>query len=177
MRGKLRLRLFVTAAAGLIAGIFLPPVYAQSSGSGFAVRQSVLSNGGGAGSDAGNTFSLTGTLGQTLAGGSSGKLFSVYGGFLSPPPAAPTGAEVTVGGRILTNDGRGIRSVYVSMTDSAGEIQTALSNSFGYYRFSNVPAGGTYIFTVSAKRFQFSQTVQVRFVKEDTGDIDFVAVN
>lgn len=177
MKRKLRIKL-LAAAAGLLAGIFLSaPVNAQSSGGDFTIRQAVASNGGGAGTDAGNTFFLTGTLGQTFAGNSSGKSFNVYGGFLFPQAIAPTSAEVTVGGRILTNDGRGIRSVYVSMTGPAGERQTALSNSFGYYRFSDVRAGGTYIFTVSAKRFQFSQAMQVRFVEQDTVDINFVAVD
>lgn len=176
MKRKLQIKFLATTAVLLAIGSFAAQVYAQSGGD-FIIRQSVVSNGGGAGSDAGKTFSILGTIGQTAVGSSSNKSFNLYGGFLAPQTSPPPAAEVTVGGRITTADGRGIRNVIVSMINTAGEIRTAISTTFGYYRFTSVPGGETYIFAVSAKRFQFSQTVQIRLVNQDTGNINFVAVN
>lgn len=43
------------------------------------------------------------------------------------------------------------------------------------YRFADVPAGGTYVFNVSARNYTFNQNAQVRTVSEDINDINFVA--
>ena len=63
----------------------------------------------------------------------------------------------------------------VTLTGTNGESRTVLSGSFGYYRFAEVPAGETYIFSVFAKRYTFAQNTQVRSIMEDTDDINFVA--
>jgi len=55
-----------------------------------------------------------------------------------------------------------------------GETRTILTNSLGYYRFDEVPAGQNYIFNVRHKRYQFSP--QVLDVTEETNDLDFVAL-
>lgn len=88
-----------------------------------------------------------------------------------------TAASITVGGRVSVSNGRGIPSVRVTMTDATGETRTVLTGTSGYYRFVGVPAGETYIFSVSAKRYTFSQSTQVRNVIEDTDDINFQADN
>jgi hypothetical protein len=88
---------------------------------------------------------------------------------------SPTAATVTVSGRVVTPQGRGIRNVVVTMTDSIGNTRTATSSSSGYYRFIDVPAGETYIFTARGKRFSFRQNSQVRSIVEDIDDINFVA--
>jgi hypothetical protein len=90
---------------------------------------------------------------------------------------SPTVASVSVGGRVIMAKGRGISNVRVTMTGSNGETQTALSNPFGYYRFIDVPAGETYIFRVSHKRYTFNQSTQVRTIVEETNDVNFVADN
>lgn len=91
--------------------------------------------------------------------------------------AASTAALVTVGGRITTADGRGIKNVLVSMTDIAGNTRIVQTSAFGYYRFANVPAGDVYIFGVSAKRFSFGNSIQVRNIAAETDDVNFVADN
>ena len=88
---------------------------------------------------------------------------------------APTAAAVSVSGRVTTESGRGIRSVIVTMTDMHGNVRTATSTSFGYYRFENVAAGETYIFAARGKRFFFEQNAQVHSIMEETSDINFVA--
>ncbi|MCY7347919.1 MAG: hypothetical protein LH614_17105, partial [Pyrinomonadaceae bacterium] len=89
-------------------------------------------------------------------------------------PAAPTAASVTVGGRVTTA-GRGIRNVYLTLTDMNGSSRLAVSTTFGYYRFNDVAAGETYIISASAKRYTFSQPSQVLNINEDTEDVNFIA--
>lgn len=71
-------------------------------------------------------------------------------------------ASVTVGGKVLTPDGRGLRSVTVSMTDSQNNVRTATTSSFGFFSFDNVTSGSTYTFKVQSRSFRFStQTVLI----------------
>jgi hypothetical protein len=81
---------------------------------------------------------------------------------------APTVASVAVSGRVMSGK-RGIAQARVYLTDQNGEIRTATTNSFGYYRFDDVRAGETYVINVSSKRYQFNpQTVT------PNGDIETV---
>jgi hypothetical protein len=88
---------------------------------------------------------------------------------------APTAAFVTLGGKVSTASGRSIGNALVTLTNSNGEIRAALTNQFGNYRFSDVQAGETYVLTVNAKGYQFSQTTQVLTVIEERSDLNFVA--
>jgi hypothetical protein len=72
---------------------------------------------------------------------------------------APTAAPVSITGRVLTSDGRGISGASVSLTDSLGVAYQARTNSFGYYRFEEVRGGESYILTVAAKRLKFSPQI------------------
>jgi YVTN family beta-propeller protein len=91
------------------------------------------------------------------------------------PNAGTTAASVSVSGRVVTTQGRGVRNVVVTMTDSNGDTRTATTTNFGYYRFEEVAAGETYIFAVRGKRFSFGQNTQVHSIIEDTNNINFVA--
>lgn len=164
--------------------IFLPTAIIQAqesesseiaaSGGTFVLMKTVVA-GGGLEMQQPNT-NLHGTAGQTNAGVKSmGGQFSLYSGFWTPDAFAPTAANVVVGGRILTADRRGIKNVRVEIIFPSGETRTTHSNAFGYYRFAEIPSGDTYIFTVSAKRFEFSQPTQSRTIVGETQDIDFIA--
>jgi hypothetical protein len=85
----------------------------------------------------------------------------------------PTAANVSISGRILTADGRGIRSTVVVLADSEGNSRTATTSSFGYYRFDDVPAGETYVMSVSSKRYQFEP--RVVNVQDEIANLDFIA--
>ncbi|CAN5439737.1 hypothetical protein BH20ACI1_BH20ACI1_14230 [soil metagenome] len=89
--------------------------------------------------------------------------------------AAPTAASVSIGGRVMTASGRGIRNVYITLTDSNGNNRLAVSTAFGYYRFEDVAAGETYIISASAKQYTFSQPTQVLNINEDADGINFIA--
>lgn len=86
---------------------------------------------------------------------------------------APTAANVSVSGRVLTSDGRGIRNVIVVLTDQSGATRTARSSSFGYYRFDDVQVGETYVMSVLSKLYMFNSRV-VTVADELTG-VDFFA--
>jgi len=143
----------------------------------YTLEQSVIAGGGGTSADAGNTYSITGAIGQSITGVSSTTPFTIKSGFFTAAPLAPTAATVTIGGRVLTASGRGIRNVLIMMTDSSGAVRMATSTAFGYYTFAEVAAGDTYILSARAKHYNFSQPTRVISVLEETTDINFVAVN
>ena len=75
---------------------------------------------------------------------------------------APPPSYVTVSGRVLTSDGRGLRNATVSITDSQGVIRTATTSSFGFFSFPNVTTGGVYTISIGSRLYRFiPRTVQV----------------
>jgi hypothetical protein len=83
----------------------------------------------------------------------------------------PTAAMVSVGGRVITADGRGLANALVYLTDQTGETRTARTSPFGYYRFEEIPAGETYVVSVRHKRYQFAP--QMVAVQEELTGLDF----
>ena len=145
-----------------------------ATGGTYSLDQSVIAGGGGQNA-AGGTFTLDGAIGQAIAGTtSSNSPFSVAGGFFTAAPVAPTAASVSVAGKVITDDGRGLRNARVVLTDAIGNSRTALTTSFGYYRFDDVAAGQTYIISVASKRFQFAP--QVITVSEVIENLDLIAL-
>ncbi len=83
----------------------------------------------------------------------------------------PTAANVSVTGRVLTTEGRGLRNAVVHLVDSNGVIRTSRTSTFGYYRFFEIEAGQTVIISVTSKRYEFmSQTISL---SETLTDVDF----
>jgi len=83
----------------------------------------------------------------------------------------PTAANVLISGRILSKeDGAPVYNARVLLTDSNGQVRVALTNPFGFYRFTDVASGSDYSFTIMAKGYQ-TQTV-IRSVTEDVSDFD-----
>lgn len=72
---------------------------------------------------------------------------------------APTAANVSIGGRVLQANGRDISGATVTLTDANGATRAARTNSFGYYRFTDVPAGATYVVSAAHKQFAFTPLV------------------
>lgn len=90
---------------------------------------------------------------------------------------APTAAGVSIDGRVLTEGkpARGIGGANLELINAAGETRVVRTNTFGYYRFADVPAGETYIVTVRAKRYRFEPDVQLVNAAQNLTDINFVA--
>jgi hypothetical protein len=166
---------FMVAAVFLAASCSLAVDAQVASNPPFTLEQSVIAAGGGTSANSGNVYKVEGTIGQPVAGtNSTNTSFAVRAGFFTPAPFGVTAAPAKISGRILTADGYGIPKVSVTMTNGSGSPQTTLSSSFGYFSFDEVPVGEVYIVSVSVKQFQFSESVRVIFVMQDT-DVNFIA--
>lgn len=87
--------------------------------------------------------------------------------------AVTTAASVSVSGRVITADGRGLLNATVTMTDSSGNTRSARTTAFGYFRFDEVEVGGTYVFQVVSKRYVFAP--QVISLNEELNELIFMA--
>lgn len=85
----------------------------------------------------------------------------------------PTASTATVSGRVFTPTGRGLGNAFVVMTNQNGERVSVRTNPFGYYRFTEVQSGETYVFSVASKRYQFA--TQVVNIAEDLDGLNFFA--
>ncbi len=85
----------------------------------------------------------------------------------------PTAASVTVRGRVLSPNGRGVSRSRVMITDSTGQTRTVMTNPFGFYTFGNIEVGGTYILQVRDKRYTY--TPQAISLTEEATDVNFTA--
>lgn len=85
----------------------------------------------------------------------------------------PTAASVSIGGRVMSTDGRGIRNAIVMLTLQNGETIQTRSSSFGYFRFDGIEAGQTVVVSVISKRFQFAP--QIVSVNEELTELNFIA--
>jgi hypothetical protein len=163
-------RLFVLCMA--MAAFLTMPISGQTGGP-FAITQSTISSG--VESSNGST-AVASTSGQAAAGGAMrGGPFTVTSGFWNFSPLAPTAAMTSVGGRVLTADGRGIRNAILTLSSVEGMISVAASGSLGYFEFPDVIVGRTYTLEVSSKRFTFGQPMISVTVVDQVTDLNFVA--
>ena len=133
-----------------------------------------------------HSVSLNAYSGQTILIRFSATYTSTLGGLFNGPGRAELdavsliavpvlAAQVSVGGRIQSANGNGIRNVIVSLVDSNGRTRTTKTSSFGYYSFDEVETGTTTISVIS-KRFTFANPTQVISVTDSIGDLDFTAI-
>jgi hypothetical protein len=87
-----------------------------------------------------------------------------------------TAAPVSVAGRVLTSDGRGIANVVLVVSGDAlaGPVKLQ-TNAFGYYVFDGLPSGHSYVVTATARNFTFSQPTRVISLNDDVSDLNFTA--
>lgn len=88
----------------------------------------------------------------------------------------PVAANVSVGGHILTANGRPIRNA--SVTISGGNLSapiTIYTGSFGIYNFENLQSGATYTITVKAGKNTFAQSSQMITPQSNVNDFNFIA--
>ncbi|QQS32895.1 MAG: carboxypeptidase regulatory-like domain-containing protein [Acidobacteriota bacterium] len=86
----------------------------------------------------------------------------------------PTAAGVEVSGRVMTPDGRGLRNATMTMTDTNGVVRSAVTSSFGYYRFEGVPVGESFVMSVNSRSYRF--VPRVVQVLDTLTDVDFVGL-
>jgi Carboxypeptidase regulatory-like domain len=69
---------------------------------------------------------------------------------------APTAADASIRGRLLTPTGRGLSNAFVTLTDTnSGEVRRVRSTSLGYFNFRDLESGDFYILSVQSKRYTF----------------------
>jgi uncharacterized delta-60 repeat protein len=86
-----------------------------------------------------------------------------------------TAANVSVGGRLTSASGNGLAGIRVSLMNMQGVSSYTLTNSFGYYTFSDIPAGETYIIAPNSAKHTFSPSARAVNVMEDVTGVDFTA--
>jgi hypothetical protein len=114
------------------------------------------------------TATATGTAFAPQAVGDSSEHSDAAAVVLAPP----TAASVTIAGRVLAGKNRGVSNASLYLTGTDGEIRVARTNAFGYYQFTEVRAGETYVISVRHRSYQF--TPQVITVNEELADVDFL---
>ena len=87
---------------------------------------------------------------------------------------SPSAASVTVSGRVVTADGRGLGKVKVSITGPDSFRREALTNAFGFYGFPDIPVGESYVLNADHKRYQFSSRLIT--VLDEISELDFIAL-
>jgi len=83
---------------------------------------------------------------------------------------------VSVGGRVLTSNGGGLRNARVTV--SGGDLPspvTIQTGSFGYYSFPGLHIAQTYTITVESKKFVITQPVRSVMPTANVTDLNFVA--
>ncbi|MEP6947099.1 MAG: LamG-like jellyroll fold domain-containing protein [Acidobacteriota bacterium] len=70
-----------------------------------------------------------------------------------------TAAGVRIAGRIQNASEQPIRNVSVSVTDTNGKTQLAMTNAFGYFEIDNLEAGKTYVVALKHKSYVFASRI------------------
>ena len=166
----------IFAAAVVVASAAMSPPLAghAQSGGAFGITQSVIAGGGATSTDAGNVFSIIGTVGQPNAGdSSSGDEFNLKSGFWTSA-LAPTAAGAVVSGRVTVGLDVGIHGAVLTLIGGTTP-KTSRTNNFGYFSFEDIEVGRTYLLSVEHKRYGFSQPTIVFTLVEDLTGISFEA--
>ena len=80
-------------------------------------------------------------------------------------PFVVVAANVSVAGRVVTQNGDGLVNSVVTMTDQFGQTISVRTNNFGNFRFENIRPGETYFINVRSREYTFQP--QVVTVQED----------
>jgi uncharacterized repeat protein (TIGR01451 family) len=126
----------------------------------------------GAGTGTGiNTPVKTDTTDSTTTGNVAGYTIACPGGCLSQAGyqtgsnedptkidlgTLPSAAPATVSGKVLDENGRGLRGVNVVLQNAGtGQVRTAVTNTFGNFSFLEVETAQLYVVSVFSKRYTF----------------------
>jgi hypothetical protein len=133
--------LYAQTGSGIYAGGDSATVGVQAATTGslfteFSTNVSSLSNG----------LKLNATQTAAVCSAGSGPCFS-------------TAAGVTLSGRVIDQNGRGIANATITVSRPDGTTISVISNSFGYYRFAELPSGESYFVEAVSRRYRFSSRV------------------
>ncbi len=90
---------------------------------------------------------------------------------------APTSAPASIIGRVSNSNGMAVRNVRLTLLDlNTGQRRTALTNSFGYYTFTDVPINNMYtVVAQESKRMEFTPASRTFSLDGDIFDVNFTA--
>lgn len=87
-----------------------------------------------------------------------------------------TAADLSISGRVTTAGGAGIRNARVVLSgNSLPEPRVVTTGSFGYFSFTGLTAGETYVVTVNSQRYTFTVPSRVITLVDNLTDVDFTA--
>jgi hypothetical protein len=89
-------------------------------------------------------------------------------------PCIATSAPVSVSGRVVTPDGRGISGTRVTIAGENGTRMLSVTNGFGYFRFDGVPAGKSYVVSAAGRGYRFES--QIVNITDSIADLTFVGL-
>ncbi len=90
--------------------------------------------------------------------------------------AVTTAANVSVSGRTTDFNGQPLTRTRVTIQNTTnGESQTVYTNSFGNYRFDNLPAGDFYVVSVWNRKYEFEQNTQSFVLNDAIENVNFMA--
>lgn len=105
-----------------------------------------------------------------------GQTVAVTGQITAAQQQVITAADAALKGRVKTSKGRGITNALVEI--SGGDLIEPVSyrtNQLGHFQFSGLTVGQTYVVTVTAKRFAFSEPTRIVTLLDQLSDFDFVS--
>jgi hypothetical protein len=77
---------------------------------------------------------------------------------------------------VLTAGGQGIRNTKVTISGGdLTESRIVATGDFGYFNFSGLTPGQTYVVTVEPKRYVISHPIRVVTLLDNLADFDFIA--
>jgi hypothetical protein len=120
-----------------------------------------------------NTFSAALGISDDNVIVGTGVLNGEIRAFAMVPAAA---SNVSLGGRVLTAEGRGIANAQITI--SGGNLPSPVSvqtGTFGYFRFDGLQSGATYTVTVNAGKRTFAKPSRTVTPQTNIEDFNFVA--
>lgn len=89
--------------------------------------------------------------------------------------SVPLAADMSLSGRVVTADDRGIANAKVTLYQPDGSAITTVTGRRGSYTFNGLEGGHTVIVSVAARRFVFSDPLRVVQLNDNVTGLDFVA--
>ncbi|MGQ0541252.1 MAG: carboxypeptidase-like regulatory domain-containing protein [Blastocatellia bacterium] len=90
---------------------------------------------------------------------------------------APTAANASVSGNVLTSSGFGIGRALVTATNPlTGETASTMTNIFGEFTIESLPTGNFYFISVHHKRWTFAEPTRAVQLEDNVFGIDFTAL-
>lgn len=171
----MNMKIYKLIVAFLSISLLVPASRSQTGGTFDMTHNHVPGGGGGSsGTNSEGSFSITGSIGQGVAGTTSTlSTFAIRGGFWAFQDLAPTAARVSISGKVVTASGLPIPQVRVYLIDPNGHARIKLSNSFGNYTFDEIEVGHTYLIGASSSRFEFTERALA--LNEEMTNLDLIA--